>query len=274
VSARVLREGRVRLWLDPEDRGLAYGDGLFETLLVHAGEPVWWREHWQRLAAGAARLGIPLPDEDMVRREATGQLAGSVRGALKLVLTRGLGPRGYAPPRDAPPTVVLSVHPLPEPPPGGLVLRWCRLQLAVQPALAGMKHLNRLEQVLARGEWDDPAIHDGVLCDTEDRVVGTTSANLFARVDGRWLTPPVQRCGIAGTVRGWLLAQGHAAEAELSQAQLSHAEAVFACNALRGILPVRRLGNHDFNAHPDCRRLRAALGEAHPGYAPDLHPTE
>ena len=266
MSAKVLREGRVRLWLDPEDRGLAYGDGLFETLLVHAGAPVMWREHWQRLAEGAARLGIAMPDEGWVRAEADGLLANRGRAALKLVLTRGLGERGYAAPATPNPTVVLSAHDAPAAR-DGLVLRWCRTRLAVQPLLAGMKHLNRLEQVLARAEWDDPAVDDGVLCDAEDRVACTTSMNLVARLDGRWLTPSVGRCGVAGTIRGWLLAQGLVAEAEISQAQLSHADALFACNALRGILPVHRLGTHAWPASPDIARLQDRLAEAHPAYA-------
>jgi 4-amino-4-deoxychorismate lyase len=266
MSARVLREGRVRLWLEPHDRGLAYGDGLFESMRVHGGVPVLWREHWQRLAAGAARLAIPLPDEAWVRREADALLANRDQGVLKLVLTRGIGERGYASPATANPTVVLSEHALP-PVHDGLVLRWCRTRLAVQPLLAGMKHLNRLEQVLARAEWDDPAIDDGVLCDAEDRVVCTTSMNLLARIDGRWVTPSVARCGVAGVLRGWVMGQGLVTEVDISQAQLSHAEALCACNAVRGILSVRRLGGHVWPASADVQDLQRRLADAHPAYA-------
>ncbi|CAN5288744.1 aminodeoxychorismate lyase [soil metagenome] len=266
MNAKVLREGRVRLWLEPEDRGLAYGDGLFETLLVVAGAPAMWREHWARLGTGAARLGISMPEEAMVRREASSLIEGRDRAALKIVLTRGLGPRGYAAPEHDNPTVVLSCHDAPPVPADGLVLRWCKTRMAVQPLLAGIKHLNRLEQVLARAEWNDPSIHDGILCDMEDRVVCATSANLFARVDGRWLTPTVANCGVAGTIRGWLLGQGAAVEAELSQAQVSHAEVLFACNSLRGILPVRRLGQHAWPAHPEVLALRRRLADAHSAY--------
>ena len=84
----------MRLWLEPGDRGLAYGDGVFETLLVHAGEPVWWQEHWQRLLRGAARLGLPVPDENEVRHECMAMLAeAGPRAVLKIVLTRGSGGR-------------------------------------------------------------------------------------------------------------------------------------------------------------------------------------
>jgi 4-amino-4-deoxychorismate lyase len=267
MSARVLREGRVRLWLEPEDRGLAYGDGVFETLLVHRGQPVWWDEHWQRLLRGAARLGLPVPDEAELRREALDMLAGQQRAVLKLVLTRGSGGRGYAPPADATPTVVLSTHPAPAPADRGLHLRWARTTLAIQPALAGIKHLNRLEQVLARAEWQDAAIDEALMCDGEDRVVSATAANLFALVGGRWLTPSVERCGIAGIAREWLLAQlPGAAVADLSAAEVSHADALFLCNSVRGILPVRRLGMREWPRDDAVAPVRSLLAAAHPAF--------
>jgi 4-amino-4-deoxychorismate lyase len=267
MSARVLREGRVRLWLEPEDRGLAYGDGVFETMLVHRGQPVWWDEHWQRLRRGAERLGLPLPQESEVRREANDMLAGQERAVLKLVLTRGSGGRGYAPPLDSVPTVVLSTHQAPVRLARGLHLRWARTTLAIQPALAGIKHLNRLEQVLARAEWQDPDIDEALMCDGEDRVVSATAGNLFALVGGRWLTPSVERCGIAGIAREWLLAQLPEAEvADLSAAEVSHADALFLCNSVRGILPVRRLGMREWPRDESVAPLRARLAEAQPAF--------
>ena len=268
MSARVLREGRVRLWLEPEDRGLAYGDGVFETLLVHRGEPVWWREHWQRMQRGAGVLGLPMPDEGEVRRECAAMISGQARAVLKIVLTRGRGGRGYLAPADASPTVVLSTHPAPEPAGRPLRLRWSRMTLAIQPALAGIKHLNRLEQVLARAEWDDPEIDESLLCDREDRVVGAVSANLFALVGGRWLTPSVERCGIAGIAREWLLANlPGAAVADLSAAEVSHADAVFLCNAVRGILPVRRLGMREWPRDDAIAPVRALLAGAQAAFS-------
>jgi len=267
MSARVLREGRVRLWLEPEDRGLAYGDGVFETLLVHAGEPVWWQEHWQRLLRGAARLHLPLPDENEVRRECNAMLGGTGRAVLKIVLTRGSGGRGYAPPADALPTVVLSAHPAPEAPARGLHLRWARTTLATQPLLAGIKHLNRLEQVLARAEWDDADIDEALVCDSEDRVVSAIAANLFVLLGGRWLTPSVERCGVAGVAREWLLANlPGAAVAELSAAEVSHADAIFLCNSVRGILPVRRLGMREWPRDDLVAPPRALLAAAQPAF--------
>lgn len=267
MNARVLREGRVRLWVEPEDRGLAYGDGVFETLLVHRGEPVWWQEHWQRLRLGAQRLGLPMPDEQEVRHECAALLADGGRAVLKILLTRGSGGRGYAPPEGATPTVVLSRHDAPSPRSGGLHLRWATTTLAIQPALAGLKHCNRLEQVLARAEWQDPDIDEALMCDGEDRVVGATSANVFALFGGRWLTPSVERCGVAGIARGWLLANlPGAAVADLNRAEVSRADALFLCNAVRGILPVRRLGMREWPGDGAVAPVRARLAEAQPAF--------
>jgi 4-amino-4-deoxychorismate lyase len=270
MSARVLRDGRVRMWVEPEDRGLAYGDGVFETMLVHQGQPVWWQEHWRRLQQGARVLGLPMPAEALVRQEISTLLAesGASRVVLKLLLTRGSGGRGYAPPAEAIPTVVLSLHPVPARATRGLHLRWARTSLAIQPALAGVKHCNRLEQVLARAEWDDPEIDEALMCDGEDRVVSATAANLFALLGGHWLTPSVERCGVAGIARAWLLANvPGAAVADLSAAEVSHADALFLCNSVRGILAVRRLGMREWPRDDLVAPLRARLAEAQPAFA-------
>lgn len=248
--------------LDAGDRGLAYGDGLFETMRVARGRVPWWPAHRARLQRGAAALGIALPPASWLDGEVAGFAASAGGDAvLKLMLTRGAGGRGYAPPADAEPTLLLSLHALPPAIDEPLVLRWCALRLALQPALAGLKHLNRLEQVLARAEWRDPAIHEGLLLDARGRVACATSANVFALVDGRWLTPRVDECGVAGVARAWVLANAPGAgEAELSPADIEAAEAVFLCNAVRGILPVGRLGERRWSPHAAVDALREAMG--------------
>lgn len=269
MSVRVLRGSSVGPWLDAGDRGLAYGDGVFETLLVHQGQPVWWREHWDRLLRGAIVLGLPMPDEMYLRREVEALIADAPRAVLKLILTRGADGRGYAPPLNPTPTIVLSRHEPPPPPPAeGLNLRWCHTPMAIQPALAGLKHLNRLEQVLARAEWTDPNIHEGLMCDTEGLVISATAGNLFARLGGRWLTPRLRRCGIAGITRAWLLEHlPDAAEADLSPAEVGRAEALFLCNSVRGLLPVRRLGLREWAADEAVAQIRRQLAEAQPAFA-------
>lgn len=249
------------------DRGLAYGDGLFETMRAHRGRIHWWDAHWARLRQGAQRLRLALPDEALVHAQAA-RLLGDADAVLKLLVTRGSGGRGYALPAHPEPGWLVSRHPIPAAaPPGGVVLRWCETRLAIQPALAGLKHCNRLEQVLARGEWADPAIHDGLVLDTEGQVISATSANLFVLRDGRWLTPDVSRSGIAGICRAWVLAHAGAAEARLRVTDVESADAVFVCNAVRGILPVARLGDRTWSPLAQVSALQRRLAAAHPAFA-------
>lgn len=249
------------------DRGIAYGDGLFETMRAHAGRVPWWSRHWSRLERGAQRLGLALPERDRVENEAHRLLDGA-GGVLKLVVTRGSGGRGYAPPADAAPAWMLSRHALPDAAPvDGLVLRWCTLRLGVQPALAGIKHCNRLEQVLARAEWSDARVHEGLLMDADGHVVCATAANLFALLDGHWCTPPVDRCGVAGVCREWAADRLDAREARLSAGDVEQADALFVCNAVRGILPVARLGDRAWPPHPRVTALRMRLAAEHPAFA-------
>ena len=259
--------------VSPLDRGLAYGDGVFETMRAHRGTVPWWPAHWARLALGARRLALPLPRESMVRDEATRLLDGG-DGVLRLVLTRGEGARGYAPAQVAMPTWILSTHPLPAPArAGGLVLRWCATRLSHQPLLAGLKHCNRLEQVLARGEWPAPgepdgdAFDEGLVCDPDDHVVGAIAANLLVFGDGEWRTPPVDRCGVAGTCRAWALREAGAVERRLSRIDVESADALVLCNAVRGILPVARLGARAWPPHPAVVALSRRFAAAHPAFA-------
>ena len=268
MSVRIFSGGRRTDAIAADDRGLAYGDGLFETMRVHQGDLPWWDAHWSRLERGARCLRSPLPDRTQVMAEAAELCAGR-DGVLKLVVTRGGGGRGYAPPADAEPTWVLSWHPLPPSHrPGGLVLRWCDARIALQPALAGIKHCNRLEQVLARGEWNDPGVDEGLLRSTEGDVVGATAANVFIFDGKHWRTPRVDRCGIAGGCRSWILATTDAREERLAPADIERAEALVLCNAVRGILPVARLGDRTWPPHPAVQALRERLGQVHPAFVP------
>lgn len=263
----------------PGNRGLAYGDGLFETMRAHRGRLPWWDAHWTRLALGGARLRIELPDEALVRAQAAELLAdaadaadagGGAGGVLKLLVVRGGTARGYAPAAGAPPAWQLSRHPLPEaPPPAVLRLHWCDTRLAVQPSLAGLKHCNRLEQVLARAEAEAAGCDEGLLRDTDGHVVSATSANLFVLRGARWSTPAVDRCGVAGTCRARLLAMLGADEARLSVADVEGADAIVLCNAVRGILPVASLGSRRWpSAVEAVAGARRALAQSHPGFAP------
>lgn len=263
ASASFVNLARVDA-VSPANRGLAYGDGLFETMRVHGGALPLWPRHLARLRTGAQRLGIPLPDPAFIEARIAEVSGGVDAGVLKLLLTRGDGGRGYAPPVDAQPAWVLALHPLPPVSAASLRLHACETRLAIQPALAGLKHCNRLEQVLARIEVERAGCDEGLMLDSEGRVVSATSANLLAYRDGRWLTPPVTRCGVAGVLRGWLLAQGLVEEAELAPGEVEAADALALCNAVRGILPVSLLGARNWATHPALTDLQARLAMAYP----------
>ena len=251
-----------------DDRGLAYGDGLFETLRVHRGALPWWDVHWSRLVRGSERLALELPDPEQVRAQATLLFADGGDGVLKLLVSRGGGARGYAPTPGIQPHWLLSRHPLPLSG-AALHLHWCNTRLATQPLLAGIKHCNRLEQVLARAECVAAGADEGLMRDGDGRVVAATSANLFVLRSGRWTTPTLDRCGVAGTCRAHLLESLQAREARLQPEDVAAADAVFLCNAVRGILPVASLGARAWHPHPALAVARQALARSHPGFAPE-----
>jgi 4-amino-4-deoxychorismate lyase len=270
ASSRCLVDGEARDQVGADDRGLAYGDGVFETLRWCDGAVPLWSRHRERLALACERLRMAAPDLDLCEREISLVAQGLAAAVVKLTITRGGGARGYAAPRGQPVTRIVRASAAPPVAVrdyrDGIVLRWCATPLGINPALAGVKHLNRLEQVMARAEWDDPAIAEGLCRDVEGRVVCATAANVFARVDGRWVTPAVTRCGVAGVLRGLILARAPAALIEVRDmlpAEFERATEVFLCNSVRGVLPVRAIAGREYPIGPDTRAWiadAAALG--------------
>ena len=260
------RETHERLALD---RGLHYGDGLFETIACLNGRPRFLPLHLNRLAAGAVRLGLPPADRGELAREVQELAAGATRAVVKLLLTRGAAPsRGYAPTASEPPTRLTLRYPWAVEDPAaageGVRVRLATLRLGENPALAGLKHCNRLEQVLARAEWTDPAIAEALLFSGSGALVSGTMSNVFIVHDSRLLTPRLDRCGVAGIMREVVLAVARAAgiaaeERRLEAADLLRAEEIFLTNALTGIRPVRELDGAPLVPGPLTRTLQARL---------------
>ncbi len=260
MSPRVLVNGEAADLVSAQDRGLAYGDGLFESIrLVNAAAPLWDR-HMQRLSESCVRLHMPSPDRAQLWREALAVSRDMPQCVVRITWTRGIGERGYAPPIVSQPTRVVAAFAPPavaDPAGNGLRMRICDLQLAEQPMLASMKHLNRLEQVLARAEWHDPSIAEGLLCDSRSRVISATMANVFAVIDGQLLTPSVDRCGVAGVARAEVLAMlPDAKVTELMLDAVMNASEIFLTSSVRGILPVKSLGERDFVVGETTRKLQ------------------
>jgi 4-amino-4-deoxychorismate lyase len=209
------------------------------------------------------------PDRDRLTDEALQCLDGQGGEVLKLILTRGSGGRGYRPGTDAP-RRIFSCHPRPTYPASywrdGVRVRWCSTRLGWQPALAGLKHLNRLEQVLARQEWDDPTVPEGLMLDQGGAVAAGTQSNLFIVDDGRLLTPALEDCGVAGVMRGMLwdvaTAQGLRVEqARLTAEDVGAAREVFLTNSLIGVWPVAQIKERACAQGPIARQLAGELGQ-------------
>jgi 4-amino-4-deoxychorismate lyase len=258
-----------RAAVDPADRGLAYGDGLFETMAAAGGAIRWLDYHLERLEQGCRRLAIAPPNPDEIRAEVGAHCPRAGRAIVKLIVTRGPGARGYRPPRQSEPTRILGISSWHDHPrthyTDGVRVHVCALRLGESPALAGLKHLNRLEQVLAQLELGELAAEQGLLLDTSGYVVGGTSTNLFAVRGGDLLTPSVTRAGIAGVMRRVVLEQAtqiglRPIETNLTLHEVQRADELFMTNALIGIWPVARLDDRAFAVGPSTRRLLQHLG--------------
>ncbi|WP_243043130.1 aminodeoxychorismate lyase [Dyella sedimenti] len=258
---RVWMNGAPATTVSVLDRGLSYGDGLFETIRFERGGAPLWPRHMQRLAEGCGRLGLPAPEPAQLLHEALAVADGLPQAVVRITLTRGQGERGYAPPPLPRPTRIVAAFDAPPMRGEGYALgirtRWCELRLAPQPRLAGIKHLNRLEQVLARAEWRDPAIQEGLLRDPEGHVVSATMANVFAVIGGVLVTPALDRCGVAGVARAEILAASPDAQVRpLREEALRDASELFLSSSVRGILPVQAVDDTVYVPGPVTRALQ------------------
>jgi 4-amino-4-deoxychorismate lyase len=241
------------------DRGLSYGDGVFETIRFVGDRAPLWHRHMQRLKLGCQRLQLPIPDVQLLQHEAAEATRNMGEAVLRITMTRGTGERGYAQPSVLVPTRIVAAFPLPvlSASSMGIHVRVCATRYGDQPLLAGIKHLNRLEQVLARAEWHEASIAEGLMCDVHDNVISATAANLFAVIDDTLVTPRLDRCGVAGVSRAEVLERMPACQIrELPLTQCLTASELFLTSSIRGILPVRGVGDTVYAPGPVARALQ------------------
>lgn len=254
--------------LSPLDRGLAYGDGVFRTLKVVNGVPEQWPMHYQKLVADCGAIGIVCPGADQLMSDFQQLFGVDEIAAAKIIITRGDGARGYTPPAITAPMRLMIKSPLPKYPQShyveGVSLHVCEVRLVSQPKLAGVKHLNRLENVLARMEWSDPTIAEGVMLDTADNVIECTSANIFARFGDTLLTPDLSQCGIAGITRQRILefASTFSLKTKIEAfdlLKLYTADEVIICNSIYGAWHVRKINDRIWGGQNLAADIRKAL---------------
>lgn len=265
--------GVIGAQLSPIDRGLAYGDGLFETCKLQNGTLALWKYHCERLLAGCEKLGIPL--SATLLETQLGKVistSGAGNAVVKITVTRGQGGRGYKWPEPVQPTIIIGVYPAAVYPAtnatDGVRIHLCKLRLGHNPALAGLKHLNRLEQVLARAEWNDDSVAEGLLLDCNDNLVEAVFSNIFLVKNNQLLTPDLSLAGVSGVMRRYILedlAPALAINTHVMQLRLDDlyaAEEIFLCNSLYGIWPVREIladQGLQKNPGPLTRRLQNQL---------------
>ncbi|MCU7833947.1 MAG: aminodeoxychorismate lyase [gamma proteobacterium symbiont of Taylorina sp.] len=275
--------------IDISDRGVAYGDGLFETIAVIHGVLQHWDLHWPRLIMGAKRLALNLPAEKDLLANIDLNLENTEKQIIKIIITRGSGGRGYLFPEPQCEHIIITSHRWPERKTAdyltGINVIVCRTCLSIQPALVGIKHLNRLEQVLARNEFDDKDYQEGIMLSyntnsnqLDSIVVEGTSSNLFFVKDSVLCTPKIDTCGVSGTMRQAIISSVQASqlcsieEGKYSLRQLAQATEVFFSNSIYGIIPVASIRvNESQQWFYNERSISSQLAEEF--NSPLMHPT-
>lgn len=268
----ILINGQPENRIEIADRGLQYGDGLFETIAYRNGRLEFFPEHICRLLAGSQRLNILFTSEQQQQLEA--EVAAVCQqlendAVIKIILTRGSGGRGYRYQPGMQATRIVSTHPMPVYPAKhttGIMVRICQQRLANNPVLAGIKHLNRLEQVLARNEWQDEQIAEGLMFDYQDKLIEGTMSNVFLVQNNQLWTPDLSTAGIAGIMRQKLIeiAQQQGISCHVVPLQAEHikqADEMFMCNSLIGIWPVSDIVDYaiELPHGPLTKQLQQAL---------------
>ena len=285
-------DGRVADSLPLNDRGGAYGHGLFETMLLHKGFLPLRQQHSERLLRDAPTLGISITEEQLaqnidglIKRLDSQQLSS---GVMKIIVTAGSGGRGYASPAEMNPRIICQYFPLPEnlekSRRHGIALFQCQYQLPLNPVLAGIKHLNRLDQVLACAELSKEQSRelsrearanytDGLMYSRDNLLIETTCANIFIKTAYGWITPQLNQAGVRGVMRGLLLEQLFPecgikiVEGAITKHQLATAKEIFTCSSIRGVLPVTKI--HNLGHWPigaETKMLQSALNDHYDCY--------
>jgi len=253
---KIFINGSEQSNLDVADRGLQYGDGIFETIAYKNGQLQLWDEHMQRMQDSAERLSLAITDEsywlDEIKKF---NLSGDA--VIKLTLTRGISGRGYAYANNDATSRITAVYNWPdyaENNSEGITACLCETPISVNSVLAGIKHLNRLDNVLARNEWSDAHIAEGFMLDHNQHVIEGTMSNVFCVLDDEIYTPSLQSSGVAGVMRQHIMKLAEISTIpvnviDISEQNFLHMDSIFITNSLIGIWPITKIlaGDQQFN---------------------------
>ena len=270
--------GVIDAQVSPLDRGFAYGDGVFETCKLHKAKISLWNLHKDRLINSCEKLSIPV-DLDLLECQLENLVVSlskqsAENAVVKITVTRGEGGRGYRPPINTKPTIVIGIFPAANYPEHyfstGVDVKLCEHRLSRNSHLAGLKHLNRLEQILARTEWADNSIAEGLVFDTSGNLIEGVFSNLFLIKDNELYTPDLSEAGVAGVMRRFIIESATSQlnlkikVKHLQRDDLFNSDAVFLCNSLYGIWPVANILGDDprsFAMHPCISKLQNLINE-------------
>ncbi len=263
-----LINGGVNQTISPLDRGFAYGDGVFRTLKMVNGQPQHWPQHYQKLVADCAAISIVCPSAELLMSDLIQLFKPNELAVAKIIITRGEGERGYAPPAVTMPVRVVIKSAMSQYAEAsytnGVELYLCETRLNVQPKLAGIKHLNRLENVLARMEWKNDAIFDGLMLDSDGNAIECTMSNIFARFGDTLITPNLNQCGVAGITRQQIISHAVPLNIQieitsLPLALLIEADEVIICNSLYGAFQVNKIDVNTWKPGNLAKKIRELL---------------
>ena len=265
-ASAITVNGKACEYISTLDRGLLYGDGLFETMAVRQGNIQYWEDHLNRLRRGCEALDLKSPDYGILREEVVQTIDSDKECIIKVIITRGTGDRGYRPVQQTP-TRIVQKFPWPVFPlactDSGIDMTLCKFRLSQQSSLAQIKHLNRLEQVLARSEWEDE-YQEGLVCDTQGHIIEATASNIFFEVNGGLITPDLSHCGVAGVLREQVInyCHHHSIKLSIRDFNLSETEsidAMFVCNSIIGIWPVKHFDSIEYSSSELTGRLMSVF---------------
>ena len=249
--------GKISKTIDIQDRSVQYGDGVFETIAVYDKKPEFWIDHFKRLKKGCKILKIKCPSEKFLKKEIKKFFTKLKlkKFILKIIISRGKGGRGYKLPETMKPVRILGMYKWPNYPKKniseGVNLNICKTKLSQQPSLSGIKHLNKLEQIIARSEWTNKFISESIMLDNKNNVVEGTMSNIFGIKNNNFIVPEIKFAGIHGIMRKIIIdilkrKKEKYLIKEINIQSFLKMDEIFICNSIFGVWPVIKIKNKKF----------------------------